>query len=606
MLSKYHLQMGCFLLNKNKPNKQGFFTISVVNFFKLYHFQITNMQEYDVVIIGAGHNGLVCAAYLLKAGYSVLLLEKRSVPGGAATTEECLPQEAPGFKFNLCAIDHEFIHLGPVVEELELEKYGLEYLECDPVVFCPHPDGKYFLAHKSLEKTCAEIARYNERDAKKYAEFTDYWQRALGAMIPMFNAPPKSIIDILGNYDITKLKDLFSVIGSPNKTLDFIRTMLTSAEDLLNEWFDEEFLKAPLARLAAELGAPPSQKTIAIGAIMMAMRHNPGMARPRGGTGALVKALVNLVTSKGGVILTDQHVEKVLIDDKKAVGVRVGGGTEYRAKYGVISNIDAKRLFLQMTDKSDIDAVDPDLWERLERRIVNNNETILKIDLALDEPLHFPYHAHKDEYLIGSILIADSVTHVEQAHSKCTLGEIPDSDPSMYVVMPSALDPTLAPPGKHTVWIEFFAPYQIAGAEGTGLKGTGWTDELKNKVADRVVDKLATYAPNVKNATIARRVESPAELGERLGSYKGNYYHVDMSLDQMVFFRPLPEIANYKTPIDNLFLTGAGTHPGGSISGMPGRNCARVFLQTKHPIAQTLKDARDSIKSTVGSVFGII
>ncbi|MDZ8239933.1 MAG: NAD(P)/FAD-dependent oxidoreductase [Nostoc sp. ChiQUE01a] len=564
------------------------------------------MQEYDVVLIGAGHNGLVCAAYLLKAGYSVLLLEKRSVPGGAATTEECLPQEAPGFKFNLCAIDHEFIHLGPVVEELELEKYGLHYLECDPVVFCPHPDGKYFLGHKSVEKTCAEIARYSDRDAKKYAEFVDFWQRALGAMIPMFNAPPKSIIDILGNYDITKLKDLFSVIGSPNKTLDFIRTMLTSGEDLLNEWFDSEFLKAPLARLASELGAPPSQKTLAIGAIMMAMRHNPGMARPRGGTGALVQALVNLVKSKGGVILTDQHVEKVLIDDGKAVGVRVAGGKEYRAKHGVISNIDAKRLFLQMTDKSEIDGVDPDLWERLERRIVNNNETILKIDLALNEPLHFPHHEHKDEYLVGSILIADSVAHVEQAHSKCTLGEIPDADPSMYVVMPSYLDPTLAPPGKHTVWIEFFAPYQIAGAEGTGLKGTGWTDELKNQVADRVVDKLANYAPNVKNATIARRVESPAELGERLGAYKGNYYHVDMTLDQMVFFRPLPEIANYKTPIDNLFLTGAGTHPGGSISGMPGRNCARAFLQAKHPISQTLKDARDSIKSTVESVFGII
>ncbi|MCF4967740.1 NAD(P)/FAD-dependent oxidoreductase [Nostoc sp. CMAA1605] len=563
------------------------------------------MQEYDVVIIGAGHNGLVCAAYLLKAGYSVLLLEKRPVPGGAATTEECLPKAAPGFKFNLCAIDHEFIHLGPVVEELELTKYGLEYLECDPVVFCPHPDGKYFLAHKSLEKTCAEIARYSERDAKKYAEFTDYWQRAIGAMIPMFNAPPKSIIDIAGNYDITKLKDLFSVIGSPNKTLDFVRNMMTSAEDLLNEWFDSEFLKAPLARLASELGAPPSQKTLAIGAIMMAMRHNPGMARPRGGTGALVKALVNLVTAKGGVILTDQQVEKLLIDNGKAVGVRVAGGTEYRAKYGVISNIDAKRLFLQMTDKSDVDAADPDLWERLERRIVNNNETILKIDLALDEPLRFPYHAHKDEYLVGSILIADSVAHVEQAHSKCTLGEIPDTDPSMYVVMPSFLDPTLAPPGKHTVWIEFFAPYQIAGAEGMGLKGTGWTDELKNQVADKVVEKLATYAPNVKTATIARRVESPAELGERLGAYKGNYYHIDMTLDQMVFFRPLPEIANYKTPIENLFLTGAGTHPGGSISGMPGRNCARVFLQTKHPITQTLKDARDSIKSTVGSVFGI-
>ncbi|WP_413171981.1 beta-carotene ketolase CrtO [Anabaena azotica] len=563
------------------------------------------MKEYDVVIIGAGHNGLVCAAYLLKAGYSVLLLEKRPVPGGAATTEECIPDKAPGFKFNLCAIDHEFIHLGPVVEELELTKYGLEYLECDPVVFCPHPDGKYFLAHKSLEKTCAEIARYNERDAKKYAEFTDYWQRAISAMIPMFNAPPKSIIDIFGNYNIQKVKDLVSVVGSPSKSLDFVRTMLNSAEDILNEWFDEEFLKAPLARLASELGAPPSQKNLAIGVMMMSMRHNPGMARPRGGTGALVQALVNLVTSKGGVILTDQHVEKVLIDDAKAVGVRVVGGQEYRAKYGVISNIDAQRLFLQMTDKNDIDAVDPDLWERLTRRIVNNNETILKIDLALDEPLHFPHHNHQDEYLIGSILIADSMNHVEQAHSKCTLGEIPDSDPSMYVVMPSFLDPSLAPPGKHTVWIEFFAPYQIAGAEGTGLKGTGWTDELKNKVADRVVDKLATYSPNLKTSIIARRVESPAELGERLGAYKGNYYHIDMTMDQMIFFRPLPELANYKTPIDNLFLTGAGTHPGGSISGMPGRNCARVFLQNKHPITQTLKDAGNSIKSTVGSVFGI-
>ncbi len=563
------------------------------------------MQEYDVVIIGAGHNGLVCAAYLLKAGYSVLLLEKRSVPGGAATTEECIPKEAPGFKFNLCAIDHEFIHLGPVVEELELEKYGLEYLDCDPVVFCPHPDGKYFLAHKSVEKTCAEIARYNERDAKKYAEFIDYWQRAISAMVPMFNAPPKSFIDIFGNYNVQKFKDLFSVVGSPAKSLDFIRTMLNSAEDILEEWFDEEFLKAPLSRLASELGAPPSQKNLAIGVMMMAMRHNPGMTRPRGGTGALVQALVNLVTNKGGKILTDQQVEKVLIDDNKAVGVRVAGGEEYRAKYGVISNIDAKRLFLQLLDTSEVDDADPDLRERLERRIVNNNETILKIDLALDEPLHFPHHNHQDDYLIGSILIADSMAHVEQAHSKCTLGEIPDSNPSMYAVMPSALDPTLAPPGKHTLWIEFFAPYQIAGAEGTGLKGTGWTDELKNQVADKVIDKLANYAPNVKAATIARRVESPAELGERLGAYKGNYYHIDMTLDQMVFFRPLPELANYKTPVENLFLTGAGTHPGGSISGMPGRNCARVFLQAKHPVAQTLRDARDSFKSSVGSVFGI-
>lgn len=558
------------------------------------------MQTYDVVIIGAGHNGLVCAAYLLKQGYSVLLLEKRPIPGGGATTEESMPQEAPGFKFNLCAIDHEFIHLGPVVQELELHKYGLEYLFCDPVTFCPHPDGKYFLAHKSVEKTCAEIARFNQRDAQKYAEYIDFWQRLTNGITPIFNAPPKSILDILGNYGLKNMGDLFSTLGGVNKILDLIRTMLSSAEDELQYWFDSEFLRAPLARLAAEFGAPPSQKTIGVGSMMMSMRHNPGMARPRGGTGALTKALVNLVQAHGGVVLCDRDVESVLIGNNgRAEGVRVSGGEEYRAKKGVISNIDAKRLFLQLVPRSATDKADPNLNTRLERRIVNNNETILKIDCALSEAPRFEAFNHRDEYLVGSILIADSVNHVEESHALPAMGRIPDANPSLYLDVPTVLDPSMAPPGMHTLWIEFFAPYQIEGKEGTGLKGTGWTDELKNQVADRVIDKLADYAPNIKNAIIARQVESPAELGERLGAYKGNYYHIDMTLDQMMFFRPLPEIANYTTPIDGLYLTGAGTHPGGSISGMPGRNCARVFLQEQDPIGQRMKEVGDKIQSTL-------
>ncbi|PSO90553.1 MAG: NAD(P)/FAD-dependent oxidoreductase [Cyanobacteria bacterium QS_3_48_167] len=563
------------------------------------------MEVYDAIIIGAGHNGLVCAAYLLKAGYRVLLLEKRSVPGGAATTEEALPKEAPGFKFNLCAIDHEFIHLAPVVEELELTKYGLEYLYCDPVVFCPHPNGNYFLAHQSVEKTCAEIARYSQRDAQKYAEFVDYWLHLTGAIAPIFNAAPKSMIDIAGNYNVEKIKDLFSTFGSTKKVLDFVRTMIASPEDVLNEWFDSELVKAPLARLAAEIGAPPSQKGISVGAMMMAMRHKPGMARPRGGTGALTQALVNLVKSKGGVILTEQTVENVMVDRGRAVGVCVAGGREYRAHRGIISNIDARRLFLQLMEPTDVDAADPHLRERLERKIANNNESLLKIDCALAEAPSFEAYYHKPEYLVGSVLIADSVRHVEKAHSMATMGEIPDENPSMYVVFPTVVDPSMAPEGKHTLWIEFFAPYQIAGAEGTGIKGTGWTEELKNRVADRVIDKLAEYAPNIKKAIIARKVESPAELGERLGAYKGNYYHIDMTLDQMVFLRPLPEIANYKTPIEGLFLTGAGTHPGGSISGMPGRNCARVFRNAQHPFAERLAEAQSSLKTFAQSVLGL-
>jgi beta-carotene ketolase (CrtO type) len=556
------------------------------------------METYDAIVIGAGHNGLVCAAYLLKAGYSVLLLEKRPVPGGAATTEEAIPDLAPGFKFNLCAIDHEFIFHAPVIEELELSKYGLEYLFCDPHTFCPHPDGKYFLAHKSLSKTHAAIAKYSQHDADNYLEFIKYWSQLMSAIAPWFNVPPQAILKLAKNYARQNLLDVLSVAGSKNKALDFFRNMVTSPEDLLNEWFDTEIVKAPLARLAAEIGAPPSQKGITSGLMMLAMRHQPGMARPKGGTGALTQALVKLVTSLGGKILTEQMVKEVIIDDnRRAIGVKVAGA-EYRAKKAVISNIDVQRLFLQLVEPK---AIDSKLRNRVERRIVNNNETILRIDCALSEVPRFTAYDRDDlDHLIGTILIADSVAHVEQAHSLANMGQIPDSNPSMYLDVPSVLDSTLAPEGKHTLWIEFFAPYQIAGKEGTGLNGTGWTDELKNQVADNVLAKLTEYAPNLKNSIIARRVESPAELGERLGSYKGNYYHLDMTLDQMIFLRPLPEIANYTTPIKNLYLTGAGTHPGGSISGMPGRNCARVFLSQQNSL---IYQTQQSFNSVMKSLF---
>ncbi|MBW4525784.1 MAG: NAD(P)/FAD-dependent oxidoreductase [Phormidium tanganyikae FI6-MK23] len=563
------------------------------------------MDSYDFILIGAGHNSLVCAAYLLKAGYKVLLLEKNSIPGGAATTEPLLPDVVSGFKFNPCAIDHLFIHLGPVVRELELEKYGLEYLFCDPVVFCPHPDGKYFLGHRSVEKTCAEIARYSPRDAEKYAEFNDFWQRVIGMLTPMFNAPPKSVVDMAGNYDIAKLKDMFSLMGSADKTLDFIRSMFTSPMDIIDEYFDSEFLKAPLARLAAELSTPPSQKNMAVGSIMMCLRHNPGMARPKGGTGALTEALVCCVKDLGGEIRTDQQVKSVLVDNGRAEGVQLTSGQEYRAKVGVVSSLDAQRLFLHLVDPSDVDAADPKLRDRVARRITNHNEAILKIDCALSEAPRFVNHNHRDEYLIGSVLIADSVAQVELAHTDPNIGRIPLEDPSMYAAVPSMRDPSLAPEGQHTLWIEYFVPYQIAGAEGTGLKGTGWTEELKNQVADRVLDKLAEYAPNVKSSVLARRIESPPELEERIGVLKGNYYHLDMTFDQMMFFRPLPELANYKTPIENLYLTGAGTHPGGSISGLPGRNAARVILQSQRPITQAISDAGDTIKSAAQSLFRV-
>lgn len=232
-----------------------------------------------------------------------------------------------------------------------MDRYGLEYLFCGSVIFCPHPNGKYFFAHRSVEQTCAEIARYSPRDARRYGEFIDFWQRVIGMLTPLFNAPPKSIVDMAGNYDFKKLKDLLSLLGSADKTLDFVRTMFTSPMDLIDEYFDSEFLKAPLARLAAELSTPPSEKTIAVGSIMMALRHQPGMARPKGGTGALVQALIRCVQALGGEIRTEQQVQRVLVDDGKAVGVRLSNGQEYRANDGVVSSLDAQRLFLQLMDE---------------------------------------------------------------------------------------------------------------------------------------------------------------------------------------------------------------------------------------------------------------
>ncbi len=537
------------------------------------------MAVYDAILIGAGHNALVCAAYLLKAGYRVLLLEQRDVIGGAATTEELFLDTAPGFKFNLCAIDHEFIHLGPVVQELELERYGLEYLWCDPVVFCPQLDGSYFLAHKDVKKTCEVIARFSPEDAVAYGHFVEFWQQICSTFVPVFNNPPLDFFQMAADYNSDQRTAFLKLMGSPFALMDVSQQLLGSPRQMLDSWFSSEVVKSPLARLAAELGAPPSQKGIAFGAVMMVMRHQPGMARPKGGTGALTQALAKLVRSYGGDILAgpEHAVKEVLVDGKRCVGVQTRDGKEYFAQRGVISSIDAGRLFLNHIDPTITDSLAPGLRSDLSRKLSNSNEGILKIDCALSGLPKFRDWDYQDSHWIGSVLIADSVEHVEYAHSDPLVGKIPE-DPSMYIVMPSVRDPSLAPPGCHTLWIEFFVPYDLAN-------GQQWTDELKDQCADRCLAKLEEYCPGLNAMIIARSVESPVDLTHRIGVVRGNPYHIDMTFDQMLFYRPLPSLANYLTPIENLYLTGAGTHPGGSISGMPGRNTAKVFLRQQRMTA---------------------
>jgi len=510
-----------------------------------------SQQQYDAIIIGAGHNGLVCAAYLAKAGLKTLVLERRSIVGGCATTEE-IPS-MPGFKFNLCAIDHVYIHYTPIIKDLELERFGLEYISVDPAFFCPFPDGNYIFVWKDVNKTASEIQRVaGAREARAFLEFAKFYSKLWETITPAFLAPP------------VPLADMFSMLPSGPEREELIRTLLMSAEQLLEEWFDTDYVKGPAAKFAAEIGIDIRDPGTAL--LAGEITRFTKITRPRGGTGMLTQALARVIEHYGGVIRTNAEVEKIIVKDGKAVGVRLTTGEEIRAK-GVISNLDAIRVFTKLVDPEHLEQK---FRRRIEKLRVNYGLG-LTVHAALNELPRF-----SDKYPVGkeaniaSTSICPSIEYLNKFFDDIRAGR-PPKEPNLWVATPSALDPTLAPPGKHTLYIYSHQPYKLAD-------GKQWS-EIKEEVADICINKLAEFAPNIKDAIIARYVESPVDMERRTGNLRGSFIHIDMSLAQLFYFRPLPELSQYRTPIKNLYLTGAGTHPGGGITGMPGYNTAHVFLE---------------------------
>lgn len=515
------------------------------------------MADCDVLIIGAGHNALVCGGYLAKAGYKVLMLERRPVVGGAVVTEE----HVPGFKFDLGGSAHILINHTPIVQDLDLANYGLTYIDLDPIFFAPFPDGTHITIWKDLDKTCESIAAICPEDAENYRNFIKTWTPLAEAMVEAFNhAPtPANLVKYLG---------FGSKFGAD--TVERVSDLMRGYGQVLRQSFKSPKVQAMIAWMAAQSGPPPTEPLSAPFALWHPMYHVSGVKRPQGGSGMLTQALAKMIEAHSGTILTDSPVKRIVTQFGKAVGAETIDGRTFTASKAVVSGAHIHTT-LQMLE----DGIKPSDKRLLEKSRIGNGFGMI-VRFAMDElpnytALPSPEEGQSAPHHKALQFICPDMAYLDRAYGDY-LGGIPSKDPALIAMTFSAADPTLAPAGKHTLflWGQYY-PYELASGES-------W-DEIGDREADRMLDKLAEYAPNVKNAVIGRLVETPLYLERTLGLLRGNVMHLEMSIDQMMILRPALSISNYRGPMKQLYLTGASTHPGGGIMGAAGRNAAQVILR---------------------------
>ncbi|MFH1762501.1 MAG: NAD(P)/FAD-dependent oxidoreductase [bacterium] len=509
------------------------------------------MNDFDIIVIGGGHNGLICGAYLSRYGEKVCVLERLPVLGGCASSEELIP-ECPGFKFNRGGIDHINIHGTDIVKDLELEKHGLKYLWHDPLWFFPFPDGKSLTIHRNIEKTCEEVAKISIHDAKAYKELMDFWKVTLELIGPIDLCTPPALSTLIG--------------GMQEKAAErVLKTLVSVPKIFIENRFESPHLRGVNGWWATQTAFPPTQIGSTLALTLLPVSHFLGMARPEGGSGMLSIAAANVIEANSGKVLKESKVNKIIIENSAAKGVELEDGRKIYAKNGVISAIDAKRVFLNLVDHSQT----PSSLLKKIKEIHVAPVSMCKVDVALNRKPIFERYDHKDEYLIATPTVAPSMEYVENGWFDINQGR-PAKKPSMWCVCSSMLDTTMAPPGKHTLWLSQFAPRILAG-------GKDW-DRIKDSVAENMINTFAEYAPNVKDNVIAYHVTTPKDFEMRTGNIHGSAFHIDMTMDQSMGFRPIPEFGQYKTHIRKLYLTGSGTHPGGGITGIPGHNTAMEVL----------------------------
>ena len=523
-------------------------------------------MSYDVAVIGAGHNGLVCAAYLARAGKRVLVLERDEVIGGAARTQEVFP----GFKFSVFSYVVSLLR-PEIVRDLDLPRHGLHILPLESTL-TPLPDGDYLAQWGDHDQNRAELARHSLRDAEAYDEFGRLMYQMARAVKPFLGMVPPDPTS-LALRDLKALLRLRSGLRSlGEKQFHALHKLLTmSSADYLDEWFETEALKATKSAsgiIGTFLG--PRSPGTAYVLLHHYMGEIDGVFRAwgfaKGGNGSVSAAIAAAARELGVEIRPNAPVERVLVRNGRAAGVVLQGGEEIEART-VVSSADPRRTFLQLVGPEHLP---PDFTEAIQRFKFRGSSG--KVNLALAELPNFTCMAGAGPHLRGAISISPSVEYLEQAYDDAKYGEV-SRRPYMDIVIPSMIDPSMAPPGKHVMSIFVqYVPYQVNG---------GWTAEKRDAFGDTVVNTLAEYAPNIKSAILHRQVITPADIERMVGLSEGNIFQGELALSQMFFLRPVPGWAKYKTPVHGLYQCGSGTHPGGCVMGAPGKLAAGQILKDR-------------------------
>ena len=506
--------------------------------------------DYDAIVIGGGHNGLVAAAYLAQAGQSVLVLERRDFVGGACATEELFP----GYRFSSCAYISHLLQ-AKVVDDLRLREHGFEVYQLEPARFQPFPDGNALLFWDDVGRTAAEIGRLSSRDAEAYPRWLDFWRRAAGLIHPYFLTAPPSLSELLAR-------------AQRNGDEAVLETLLTrSMADLVTEYFESSWLRGATIQ-AHDVGDPAAVGS----AFCQTYIRCDAYSRPedagivRGGMGTITRAMAQSAEQSGATVRTGAAVRRVLVEDGAARGVELSDGEAISGRV-VLSNADPKRTYLRLVGAEHLDSAFQRQVEQLKTRA-----SYLKFHAALRELPDFTGHLGPDfdRHALAYIKICPSADYFAQSWDDAAHGR-PSQSPVMEVQIPTVYDPTLAPPGHHvmSIWVSY-AP--VHPRDGT------W-DTLRQPVGEHLIDTLATYAPNLREAIVDWSLFTPWDLEQRVGLTDGNIRHLDIVPSQFLTQRPLPGYADYSTPIRGLYLCGAGTHPGGEVTGAPGHNAAAAVLR---------------------------
>lgn len=519
---------------------------------------------YDAIIIGGGHNGLVNAAYLARAGKRVLVLEKRQLLGGAAVTEEIFP----GFKFT--EFSYVVSLLRPeIIRDLDLPRHGLAILPL-PSTFTPLPNGNYIAFWDDHQETREEIYRHSPQDADAYDEYGKLMYHMAKAVRPILNMIPPdptslSPRDLMG---LLKFGRYLRGLGE-KRFSEMYKLMTIGSGDYLDEWFETDALKGTKAAsgiIGTFLG--PRSPGTAYVLLHHYMGEIDGVFRAwgfaKGGTGGISNAIGNAARSFGADIRCSSPVAQVITRNGQAIGVALENGDELYGKI-VVSSLDPKQTFLKLLDERELPR---DLVDDILRFKFRGSSG--KVNLALDRLPNFTAMPGFGRHLRGAISISPSIDHLERAYDDAKYGRF-SQKPYMDAIIPSLIDPDMAPPGKHVMSIFVqYAPYHLEG---------GWNDSQREAFGDAVINTLAEYAPNIKDIILYRQVLTPVDIERITGLTEGNIFAGELALNQLFFLRPSPRWSDYRTPVRNLYQCGSGTHPGGGIMGAGGRLAAMEILR---------------------------